>query len=172
MGGLPRAWWVAGGAALVAAAVASVTFSVLDIEHDPVPIALIGLAAVATGTVVLATAATGERLPWTTPRDLLAPETGEDLRTEEFRWMVEAHVASRGSDDAVLWKMADLAATRLRQVHGLRYVDDPDRVSAMVGPLLAEWLSHDRRHRYDPAHRHVRYSVTELAEVVRRIEAL
>ena len=51
-----------------------------------------------------------------------------------FRHMIEAHEASREADDTVLWQIADLAKRRLRQVHGLRYADDPGRATELLGP--------------------------------------
>ncbi len=67
-----------------------------------------------------------------------------------YRHVVEAHLTSRQADDAVIWQLADLARKRLRQVHGFRPEDDPARTEELLGPQLAEWMSHDRRHRYTP----------------------
>ena len=112
------------------------------------------------------------RLPWVARRLDALPDRGEDTRTAMYRHVVEAHVTSREADDAVVWQLADLARRRLRQVHGLRPQDDPARTEQLLGPLLAEWVSHDRRDRYTPGQRHTRYTVAALGEVVRRIEAL
>ena len=54
-----------------------------------------------------------------------------------YRHLIEAHETSREADDTVLWQMADLASRRLRQVHGIRYADDPDRATELLGPVLA-----------------------------------
>ena len=90
-----------------------------------------------------------------------------------YRRVVEAHLTSHDADDAVV-----LAAGRPRRpaappgAHGLRYADDPERATELLGPLLADWVSHDRRSRYRPDHRHTRYSPDQLNEVLGRIEAL
>ena len=89
-----------------------------------------------------------------------------------YRHVIEAHLSSREADDAVVWQLADLAARRLRQVHGLRYADDPARATELLGPQLAEWVSHDRRHRYAPGPRHRRYTVQQLGRGRPRIEEL
>jgi hypothetical protein len=89
-----------------------------------------------------------------------------------FRQMFEVHEGSREADDTVLWQIADLAKRRLRQVHGIRYADDPGRATELLGPALAELVSLDRRHRYQPGRRHRRYSVDELGELIQRVERL
>lgn len=172
MRGIARRWWAWAVAALVGATALNLALSWLRVEHDPLLVTLLALALVATGAVVLEAFQARSTLPWTSPRTDRPPETGEDLRTEELRWLVEAHLASKGADDAVIWAIADLADRRLRQVHGLRYADDPRRATDLLGQPLADWMSHDRRHRYDPTHRHARYSVAQLDDVVRRIEEL
>jgi hypothetical protein len=172
MRGIPRGWWIWAAAALVGATLLNLGFSWFSVDHDPLLVTLLALALVATGAVVHEALVSHGATTWTTPRTDRAPETGEDLRTEELRWVVEAHLSSRGADDGVVWTIADLADRRLRQVHGLRYADDPHRATELLGPVLADWVSHDRRHRYDPAHRHARYSVAQLDDIVRRIEEL
>ncbi len=72
----------------------------------------------------------------------------------------------------MVWQIADLARRRLRQVHGFRPEDDPARTEQLLGPQLAEWISHDRRHRYTPGATHQRYSLAVLGDAVRRIEEL
>jgi hypothetical protein len=172
MRAIPRAWWIGAALALAAATALNLVLTSLDVDHDPLLVSLLALAVVATGTVLLEAFEARAVLPWSAPGTAASPVTGEDLRTEELRWVVEAHVSSRGADAAVVWAIADLATRRLRQVHGLRPADDPARTAELLGPILAEWVSHDRRHRYDPTHRNQRYSVAQLGEVVRRIEEL
>jgi hypothetical protein len=60
----------------------------------------------------------------------------------------------------------------MRQLHGLRFEDSPERATELLGPVLAECVSHDRRHRYVPGARHRRYTVAQLGDAVRRIEEL
>ena len=72
----------------------------------------------------------------------------------------------------MLWQIADLAKRRLRQVHGIRYADDPARATELLGPSLANLVSIDRRHRYEPGRRHRRYTLDELGELVLRVERL
>ena len=169
---LPRVWVGRAAAALVAALAANTLLSRLEVDHDPALITLLALATVAALTMFLQSVEASVRLPWTAPRADARPDPGEDTRTAMYRHLVEAHQTSHEADDAVVWQLADLAARRLRQVHGLRYADDPARVHELLGPLLAEWLSHDRRNRYHPDQRHPRYSVAQLCGVIDRIEAL
>jgi len=89
-----------------------------------------------------------------------------------YRHVVEVHLTSHEGDDAIVWQIADLARQRVRQLHGLRYEDSPEQVTELLGPVLAEWVSHDRRHRYVPGARHRRYSTGQLSAAVQRIEEL
>jgi hypothetical protein len=167
-----RVWWGRAGYVLAAALVINFILSRLEVDHDPALITLLAAAAVAVGAMALEAFVAGAHMPWTSPRDPSRLDTGEDTRTLMYRRVVEAHFTSHQADDAVVWQLADLAARRLRQVHGLRYADDPERVTLLLGPLLADWVSHDRRHRYRPDHRHTRYTADQLNEVLTRIEAL
>ena len=169
---IPRAWWTGGVLTLAGAAAFNVALTALGVEHDALLIGELALAT--TGVLLVAIEALDPRPPltWLTQLPLERPGTGEDSHTEELRWLVEVHLSSQGSDDAVLWKLADLAARRMRQVHGVSYAEDPRRTVELLGPVLGEWVSHDRRHRYDPAHRRHRYTLAQLTDVVRRIEAL
>ena len=67
-----------------------------------------------------------------------------------YRHVIEVHLTSQDADDAIVWQIADLARQRMRQLHGLRYDEDPERATELLGPVLADWVSHDRRHRYVP----------------------
>ena len=89
-----------------------------------------------------------------------------------YRHVIEVHLTSQEADDAVVWQIADLAKHRLRQVHGLRYEDDPSAPPSCSGRCWPSWVSHDRRHRYEPGARHRRYTVAQLGDAVRRIEEL
>ena len=138
--------------------------SALRIEHDAPLVALLAATTVAAGVLALEALGRHARRPWTAPRPDARPDPGEDTRTAMFRHLVEAHETSREADDAVLWQIADLARRRLRQVHGFRYADDPARANELLGPLLADLVSRDRRHRYEPGRRHPRYTVAELGD--------
>jgi hypothetical protein len=165
-------WGVRVVTVLVAAVTVNLSLSALEIEHDAPLVALLILTAAAAALLALEALDASVRLPWTLPRPDAQPGPGEDTRTTSLRHLVEAHQTSHQADDAVLWQLADLASRRLRQVHGIRYADDPDRVRELLGPVLAELVSRDRRHRYDPAHHHRRYTVAELGELLHRIEDL
>jgi hypothetical protein len=167
-----RVWVGRITAALVAAFVVNLSLTVLEVEHDSQLIALLAATTVATGVLALAAIDAHLRPSWKAPREERRPHSGEDTRTTMYRHLIEAHEASRDADDAVLWQIADLATRRLRQVHGLRYADDPQRAEELLGPHLAELVSRDRRHRYQPDQHHQRYSVDQLGELVRRIEEL
>ncbi len=170
-----RAWLGRAVLAMVAAVATNASLTALTIEHDAILVTLLAVAIVAAGALALEAMEaleTGDHPPWTVVRADARPASGEDTRTMMFRHLVEAHLSSHDADDAVVWQLADLASRRLRQVHGLRYAEDPDRVSELLGPLLADWISRDRRHRYHPDHRHTRYTVAQLGDVVRRIEEL
>jgi hypothetical protein len=167
-----RVWWGRAGYALAAALVVNLSLSRMEVDHDAALIALLAAAAVAVGAMAMEAFVAGTHLPWTASRDTSRHDTGEDTRTLMYRRVVEAHLTSHDADDAVVWQLADLASRRLRQVHGFRYADDPERAKQLLGPLLADWVSHDRRSRYRPDHRHTRYTPAQLDEVLSRIEAL
>lgn len=167
-----RTWSTPLVVALAGAAAVNLGLSALGVEHDPLLIAVLALAVAALLLVVVEVLDPRPPLTWLARLPNERADTGEDSHTEELRWLVEAHVASQGADDAVLWKLADLASRRMRQVHGVSWADDPRRTTELLGPQLAEWVSHDRRHRYDPAHHRHRHSLAQLGEVLRRIEDL
>lgn len=170
---IPRLWLYRIGAALLVAVLVNGFLSlVLEADHDVLMIALLAVAVAAVGAVALDALETSTHVGWTTPRTTAPRNPGEDVRTTMHRQLVEAHLSSRHAQNDVLWQIAALAKERLRQVHGFRYEDDPQRAAALLGPDLAEWCSHDRRHRYDPTHRSVRYSAEQLGEALRRIETL
>ena len=169
----PTRVWV-GRAILAAASAVSVNLalSALQVQHDAPMVALLAVATFAAAVLALESLEAYTPPPWTAPRPDTRPHPGEDTRTAMFRHMVEAHQGSKDADDTVLWQIADLAKRRLRQVHGLGYADDPERVTELLGPLLADLVSRDRRSRYQPGRRQRRYSVDELGELVERVERL
>jgi hypothetical protein len=167
-----RVWWGRVAYAVVTALVINFALWRLEVDHDPALISLLAAATVAVGAMAVEAFVAGAHIPWTSSHDSSRVDTGEDTRTLMYRRVVEAHFTAHDADDAVVWQLADLAARRLRQVHGLRYADDPERATRLLGPLLADWVSHDRRHRYRPDHRHTRYTRDQLNEVLSRIEAL
>ena len=158
--------------ALLAAVGVNAALSGLSVRHDTTLVALLTATTVAAGVLALEALDAATRIPWMARRQDARPDRGEDTRTAMYRHVVEAHLTSRQADDAVVWQLADLARQRLRQVHGFRPEDDPARTEELLGPRLAEWMTHDRRHRYTPGERHPRYTVAVLDDVVRRIEAL
>jgi hypothetical protein len=167
-----RLW--AGRLILAAAAALTVdlALSAMEVEHDAPMVALLTVATIAAGVLALESLEAHMALPWTAPRPDARAHPGEDTRTAMFRQMIEVHEGTRQADDAVLWQIADLAKRRLRQVHGIRYADDPGRATELLGPALADLVSRDRRQRYQPGRRHRRYSVDELGELVARVERL
>jgi hypothetical protein len=167
-----RAWAGRVVVAVGAAVGVNLALSGLDVRHDVTLVALLAAAAVAAGVLALEALDASTRVPWLAVRPDTRPQRGEDTQTASYRHVVEAHLTSREPDDAVVWQIADLARRRLRQVHGFRPEDDPARTEELLGPQLAEWMSHDRRHRYVPGAPHVRYSVAVLGDAVRRIEEL
>jgi hypothetical protein len=165
--------WVARGVVAVLVAVGTnAALSLLSVEHDAALVALLAVATVAAVVLTLSALDADTRTGWTVRRSDARPATGEDTRTAMYRHVIEAHLTSRDADEAVVWQIADLARLRLRQLHGLRYEESPERVTVLLGPVLAEWVSHDRRHRYVPDARHRRYTVAQLGDAVRRIEEL
>ena len=169
---LAHAWLGPLVVATLLAVAANAALSLLSVDHDAALVALVAATTVAAGFLALA-ALDAEASPgWTVRRGDARPDTGEDTRTAMYRHVIEAHLTSRVADDAIVWQIADLARHRLRQLHGVRYDASPERATELLGPVLAEWVSHDRRHRYVPGARHERYSVAQLGEVVRRIEEL
>jgi hypothetical protein len=144
----------------------------MEVEHDAPMVALLTVTTIAAGVLALESVEAHMPLPWTAPRPDARPHPGEDTRTAMFRQMIEVHGGLRVADDTVIWQMADLAKRRLRQVHGIGYADDPDRATELLGPVLADLVSRDRRHRYQPGRRHRRFSLEELGELVQRMERL
>ena len=169
---LSRVW--VGRVILTAAAAVAVNLalSAMEVEHDAPIVALLTVTTIAAGVLALESLEAHTSLPWTAPRPDSRPQPGEDSRTSMYRQMIQVHEGSREADDTVLWQIADLAKRRLRQVHGIRYADDPARASELLGPILADLVSRDRRHRYQPGQRHRRYSIDELGELVQRVERL
>ena len=135
-------------------------------------VSLLVLASVAAGALAMAALETESRPAWTVRRSDAQPSTGEDTRTAMYRHVIEVHLTSQEADEAILWQVADLAKHRMRQLHGVRLEESPQRATELLGPELAEWVSHDRRHRYEPGARHRRYTVAQLGDAVRRIEEL
>jgi hypothetical protein len=165
--------WV--GRALVAVVVAAgvnLALAGLDTRHDAVLVTLLTVTVVAAVALAVDAIDSTTHLPWTAVRGDARLTSGEDTRTAMFRHMVEVHQTSYDGDDAVLWQIADLAARRLRQVHGIRYADDPDRATELLGPVLADWVARDRRSRYRPDAQQHRYTPAALGQVLDRIESL
>jgi hypothetical protein len=158
--------------ALLVAVAVNVVLSGLSVDHDVTLVAVLAATTVAVGVLTLQALDLLTRVPWMVPRTDSRPSRGEDTRTATYRRVVEAHLTSREADDAIIWQLADLARRRLRQVHGFRPEEDPARTEELLGPRLAEWVSHDRRHRYVPGQPHPRYTVAVLSDAVRRIEEL
>lgn len=166
-----RAWTGRAAVALLVAAGVNLALHELGIGHDAALVSLLSVGTVAAVVLALESLDAASRLPWSVPRRDARPAPGEDTRTAMYRHVIEAHLTSRDADDAVVWQVADLAARRLRQVHGVRYADDPVRATELLGPELAEWVSHDRRHRFHEGPGR-RLTVQELGAAVRRIEEL
>jgi hypothetical protein len=165
--------WVGRVVMAVAAALAvNVALAAMEVEHDAPLVALLTVAIIAAGVLALESLEAHRPLTWTAPRPDARPHPGEDTRTAMFRQLIEVHEASREADDTVLWQISDLAKRRLRQVHGIRYADDPVRATELLGPTLAQLVALDRRHRYQPGRRHHRYTLDELGELVLRVERL
>ena len=167
-----RVWVGRVALAAMSAVLVNLALFVLEVEHDAPMVALLTVATFAAGVLALQSLEAHTQLPWSAPRPDARPNPGEDTRTTMFRHMIEAHEGARDPDDTVLWQIADLAKRRLRQVHGLGYADDPGRATELLGPVLADLVSRDRRSRYQPGRRQRRYSVDELGELVHRVERL
>jgi hypothetical protein len=167
-----RAWIGRGVMAVLLALATNAVLSGLSVEHDEALVALLAVATVAAVVLALSALDSDTRFAWTIRRPDARLEGGEDTRTAMYRHVIEAHLTSQDADDAIVWQIADLAKHRLRQLHGLRSDESPEETNELLGPVLGEWVSHDRRHRYVPGARHHRYSVGELGDVVRRIEEL
>jgi hypothetical protein len=167
-----RVWAGRAVVALLIALATNAMLTELSVEHDAALVALLVFATVAAVVLALEALDSSTRTGWVIRRGDARPESGEDTRTSMYRHVVEMHLSSHDADDAIVWQIADLARQRVRQLHGLRYEESPAEVAALVGEPLAEWLSHDKRHRYLPDVRHRRYSVEELGDAVRRIEEL
>ncbi len=167
-----RTWIGRGVLALLIAFGVNATLSAVDIEHDAALIVLLAAAAVAAGSLAMGALDAGVVPSWSVRRGDATQDRGEDTRTAMYRHVIEAHLTSQEADDAIVWQIADLARHRMRQLHGVRYEDSPERAVELLGPQLADWVSHDRRHRYTPGERRRRYTPAQLGEAVRRIEEL
>ena len=168
----PRAWVAPVVIAVLVAFGVNSALSATEVAHDVALVALVVAASVAACALALSALDAGVRTGWKVRRSDALPGSGEDTRTAMYRHVIEVHQTSQNADDAIVWQIADLARHRMRQVHDLRYDEDPQRATELLGPVLAEWVSHDRRHRYVPDERHHRYSVGQLGEVLHRIEEL
>lgn len=167
-----RTWIGPALLALLSACGVSSALSLLDVAHNPWLVALLACAVVASGTLLLTGLESGGPPAWTAPRSDATSTPGEDTRTTMYRHVIEVHFSSHDHDDTVVWQIADLAARRLRQVHGIRFADDPGRATELLGTRLAGWVSLGRRERYQPDHRHPRHTLDELTDAVSRIERL
>lgn len=165
--------WV-GRVVLAAAAALAVNLALaaMEVAHDAPLVALLTVATITAAVLALESLEAHAPFTWTAPRPDARPRPGEDTRTAVFRQLIEVHETSREGDDSVLWQIADLAKRRLRQVHGIRYADDPVRARELLGPMLADLVALDRRSRYQPGRRHHRYTLDELGELVLRVERL
>ncbi len=172
MKGISRAWVGRGVIAVLLAVFVNAILDALSVDHDEALVALVVLASVAAGALTMAALETETRTAWTVRRSDALPSTGEDTRTAMYRHVIEVHLTSQDADDAIVWQVADLAKHRMRQLHGVRIEESPERATELLGPALAEWVSHDRRHRYEPGVRRRRYTVAQLGDAVRRIEEL
>ena len=167
-----RAWVGRGVVAVLAAVVANAVLSGLAIRHDAALVALLAAATVAAVLLTLTALDVNTQTGWTVHRGPARLETGEDTRTAMYRHVVDVHLTSLDADDTIVWQIADLGRHRVRQLHGRWYDESPEQLADVLGPQLADWVTRDRRHRYEPDTRHQRYTVRQLGEVVRRIEEL
>ena len=167
-----RAWVGRGVVVVLVAVVANAVLSGLAIQHDAALVALLAAATVAAVLLTLTALDVSSQTGWTVSRGPARLETGEDTRTAMYRHVVDVHLTSLDADDTIVWQIADLGRQRVRQLHGRWYDESPEQLAELLGPQLADWVTRDRRHRYEPDTRHQRYSVRQLGEVVRRIEEL
>jgi hypothetical protein len=131
-------WWRRGLAALVAYVVMEVLFTVLELDPDPVRLALL----VATYTALLGLmvdALAGDEPVWTVESEEHVTRSAGDPRLVRYVALLESHLSAKEDDRALRDRIGVLADQVLRQRHGLGRGDPA--AAGLLGPELAEVLT-------------------------------
>ena len=131
-------WWRRGVAAAVAYVVLEVLLTVLDLDPDPLRLALlVGTYTALLGLVVDAVA--GDEPIWTIESELPAARSGGDPRLGRYVGLLESHLSAKGEDRVLRERLGALTDQVLRQRHGFGH-EDP-RAEELLGPELAELVN-------------------------------
>ena len=151
-------WWRLGGAALLTAGLYG-TFAVLEFEPHALPLAvLVVVAVVAVGLFLDGLGIEDQNWVVETQRWVVPP--GQDPRFSLYLRTIESHLTAQTPEPTLRDRLAELAARRLEQRHGVRRGDP--RAAELLGPDLTAVLDGPPR----------RLSRTEIDRCVRRIEEL
>ncbi|MBZ5737269.1 hypothetical protein [Nocardioides mangrovi] len=131
-------WWRRGAAAVVVYVVLEVVLTVLDLDPDPLRLALlVGTYTALVGLVVDALA--GDEPVWTVESELHAVRAGGDPRLGRYVALLESHLSAKEDDRALRDRLGVLADQVLRQRHGVGR-DDPS-AATLLGPELTDLLT-------------------------------
>ncbi|HSE07062.1 MAG TPA: hypothetical protein VLB29_00235 [Nocardioidaceae bacterium] len=138
----------------------------LFLEMDPQPVLLAILVAAATLTLVLFLDASevAASTRWTVEDTDPTREPGEDRRLATLTRMVSSHLVAHTVDEQLHREVLHLLDQRLVAVHGVSLQADPERAAALAGPGLAALI--EQRPPYP------RLTTDQIDVLVRRIEEL
>lgn len=131
-------WGRRGLGAVVAYVGLEVLLTVLDLDPDPLRLALlVGTYTALLGLVV--DALSGDEPVWTVESEPPSARAGGDPRLGRYVALLESHLSAKEDDRALRDRIGVLSDQVLRQRHGLGR-DDPGAVE-LLGPELAEVIS-------------------------------
>jgi hypothetical protein len=133
-------WWRRVVAALVVYVGLEVVLTVLDLDPDPLRLALlVGTYTALLGLVVDALA--GEEPVWTVESEVPAVRAAGDPRLGRYVALLESHLSAKEDDRALRDRIGVLADQVLRQRHGVGRTDPaaadllgPDLTAVLTGP--------------------------------------
>jgi hypothetical protein len=154
-----RFWWGWLAATGAVYAVMWLLLTILDVQPRLVPLLLL-VALVMAVLALVDLSVTTDAPTWEVHSAQPVVEPGQDARLAMYVRVIGGHLDARTPDASLRDRLADLAATRLRQRHG-RGLRDP-LATDLLGPAVADILTGPPR----------RLGRGEIEDAVRRIEGL